>query len=818
MLLVDVILPLPLDSAFTYGVPSDIKNVETGCRVIVQFGKKKYYTAVVVNIYEGEANKETKEIVSVLDERPIITASQLEFWRWLSFYYMCPIGDVLRAALPSALKLESETLVQRIGSFEASVQFTPNEKDVFYGLPDNTPVKISEISRTLKINNIVPYIKSLSDKGAVYISENIKDVYSPKTETRIKLAKNYTESKLSEILDGLRRAKKQQHLFAFFLNLQSENYNRITADFSINKKQLLEQSGSNAAILDGLIEKGFLNSYQQEISRFNYGSSHAENIKELNDYQQKAYEKIQALFDEKPAVLLHGVTSSGKTEIYIHLIQKLLNEGKQVLYLLPEIALTTQITERLKAVFGDKLSVYHSKFNDNERAETWNSLLTKNEGHVVLGARSAIFLPFNNLGLIIVDEEHESSYKQQDPAPRYNARNASIVLAGLHQAKVLLGTATPSVETYFNAKSGKYGLVSLTKRYADIELPLIFPVDTQILKKRKQMKSVLSPPLISEMNDALSKGEQTILFQNRRGFSPLIECKVCSWTKRCDHCDVSLTYHKGQRLMVCHYCGATYDIPSICPNCETPTLNYTGYGTERIEEEVREIFPEQSIIRMDLDTTRSKKAYERIISGIENRKTDILIGTQMVSKGLDFENVRIVGILNADSLLNYPDFRAHEKAFQLMTQVSGRAGRKNKRGLVILQTSQPQHPIISCVVNNDYKRFYETQIEERRMFNYPPFRRLISIVLRGKDESILQQAAVQFATSLRYSFGEKVMGPTQPAVSRIQTLYIRTILLKIDNNASPQKVREAIQYHKERFSNKPEFRSILIHFDVDPQI
>lgn len=818
MLFVDVIVPLPLDSTFTYNVPSHIHNIEIGCRVIVQFGKKKYYTAIVVRIHEDEANNETKEIVSVLDERPIILASQLEFWQWLSFYYMCPIGDVLKAALPSALKLESETFVLRIESFQAYTQLTPTEQQVFYELSETKPSKILEVAKTLKINNIVPHIKSLADKGAIYISESIKDVYTPKVESRIKLALDYTEEALSETLNKLSRAKKQQHLLSVFLNLQIES-GQSFSDYSILKKDLLDQAQVSQAILNELIDKNILKLFIQEISRFDYGMSSPDNIKELNPFQQKAFNQIQEAFNNQSVVLLHGVTASGKTEIYIQLIQEALNKNKQVLYLLPEIALTTQITERLKSVFGDKLSVYHSRFTDNERAETWNTLLSKNgEGHVVLGARSSIFLPFNNLDLIIVDEEHESSYKQQDPAPRYNARNASIVLASIHKAKVLLGTATPSIESYFNALSGKYGLVSLTKRHEEIELPRIIPIDTKLLKKRKQMKSVLSPPLIKEINNALGNNKQVILFQNRRGFSPIIECKTCSWTKLCDHCDVSLTYHKGQRLMVCHYCGATYDIPEICPNCETPTLVHAGYGTERIEEEVQEIFPGKSIVRMDLDTTRSKKAYEQIISGVENQLTDILIGTQMVSKGLDFENVTIVGILNADSMLNYPDFRAHEKAFQLMTQVSGRAGRKNKQGLVMLQTSQPQNQVISCVVNNDYKRFYEMQIDERRMFSYPPFRRLISIVLKGRDERILQEGAKQFATSLRYSFGEKVMGPTQPVISRIQSLYIRTILLKIDNNASPKKIREAIKYHKEKFLTKPDFRSILMYFDVDPLV
>jgi primosomal protein N' (replication factor Y) len=470
----------------------------------------------------------------------------------------------------------------------------------------------------------------------------------------------------------------------------------------------------------------------------------------------------------------------------------------------------------LKAVFGNSLLVYHSRFNDNERAEVWNTLLTGGEGKVVVGVRSAIFLPFSNLGLIVVDEEHDSSFKQQDPAPRYHARNAAMVLANIHHTNVLLGTATPAVETYYHALSGKYGLASLTKRYENIELPRILPVNTRDLKRKKQMKHLLSPPLIAEMTEALQRKEQIILFRNRRGFAPLLECKTCAWTPTCKQCDVSLTYHKGQRTMVCHYCGAVYEIPTLCPNCETPSLEALGYGTERIEEEVRELFPEASVARMDLDTTRSKRAYEKIIAGMENRETDVLIGTQMISKGLDFDNISIVGILNADSSLNYPDFRAHEKTFQLMTQVSGRAGRKNKQGLVLLQTAQPEHPVIGYIVNNDYESLYNMQIAERQLFRYPPFYRLISIVLKGRDEQALESAAKQFAIAMGVTFGDRILGPTKPPVSRIQSLYIRHILLKIENNASVQKVREAIRFHRRQVFDLPANRSIFVYFDIDP--
>jgi len=811
MLYADVILPLPLQGLYTYSVPYDIyKSVHEGSRVIVQFGKKKFYTAIVFRIYEAEAKMSpVKEIVTHLEDYPIVTPSQLRFWEWIAFYYMCSLGDVYRAALPSALKLESETHVLLNPNFEGKEPFTPNERKVFYQLSPDKPLSIAEIEKLTSIPNVIPVIKSLVDKQAAFISEDIQNTYSAKTITAIRLVRDFTEEEICKLLDELAKAKKQQHLLTIFLDLNSK-YNPVL------KKHLLDEADVSQAVLTGLIEKEILESYNFEVSRFDYGLSDLNAAYQLNSYQQKAYKEIIESFKEKDVNLLHGVTSSGKTEIYIQLIKDTIAKGKQVLYLLPEIALTTQITNRLKAVFGNSLAVYHSKFNDNERAETWNNLLKNDDIQVVLGARSAIFLPFRNLGLIIVDEEHEGSYKQQDPAPRYNARNASIVLADMHGAKVLLGTATPAIETYYNALTGRYGLVTLTKRHEDIELPEMAVINTKELRRKKQMKSILSPPLVNQMKEALQKKEQIILFQNRRGFASMLECKNCSWTPHCNNCDVSLTYHKSQRMMVCHYCGAAYPVPVECPECKTPTLDILGYGTERIEEEVNNLFPEAAIARMDLDTTRGKRSYERIISDFEDNKTNILIGTQMVSKGLDFENVSIVGILNADNLLNYPDFRAYEKAYQLMTQVSGRAGRKNKQGLVVLQTAHPSHPIISYVKQNDYESFYKIQAEERKIFRYPPYYRLINIVLRARDEKTVDRAASELAQALKLSFGGRILGPGKPPVSRIQSLYIRNILLKIENNASIQKVREAIYLHQQTVFKNPDFKSVLLHYDVDP--
>ncbi len=816
MIYADVIVPLPLQGEFTYTIPDHYsQEVMVGCRVIVQFGKKKFYTAIIRRVYQSnEIKSEIKEIVSVLDNSPIVLPEQFQFWEWIASYYMCTLGEVYKAALPSALKLESETLVFLNESFESKEKFTPNEEKIFYVLSPVKPLRISEIERMTAINNAIPHIKSLTDKGAALLNENIQNRYTPKTEIAIRLSKNYTEKELSVILDELKRAKKQQQLLSVFLSLKYEDGD--SPDFFILKKQLTEEAGVTSAIIDAVVERGILQAFPFGISRFNYGESDPGLSKKLNSFQQEAYNATTDNFKNKDVVLLHGVTSSGKTEIYIQLIKEVISEGKQVLYLLPEIALTTQITERLKTVFGNKLLVYHSKFNDNERAETWQSLLKASEGCVVLGARSAVFLPFGKLDLIIVDEEHESSYKQQDPAPRYNAKNAAVVLAAIYKSKVLLGTATPSIETYYNALSSRYGLVTLSKRYEAIELPEITTINTKELRKRKQMKTILSPPLTDEMKQVINKGEQVILFQNRRGFAPMLECKTCSWTPKCLHCDVSLTYHKAQRAMVCHYCGAVYSIPSQCPECQTPTLEIQGYGTERIEELVSEELPYANVLRMDLDTTRSKRAYEHIISDFENNKANILIGTQMVSKGLDFDNVSLVGILNADSMLNYPDFRAHERAFQLMMQVSGRAGRKNKQGKVLLQTAHPGHPVISFVKKHDYQSFYEVQINERKLFRYPPFYRLIEIVLRSKDDSVVDSMAYEFSQALKQSFHDRVLGPTKPAVARIQSLHIRKIILKIENQASPQRVREVINSYQKYLQSNPKYKSVLLHYDVDP--
>lgn len=811
MLYVDVIMPLPLQDTYTYSVPQGMQHtISKGSRVIVQFGEKKLYTAIAFHIYkekpEGEF-EEIKEIVDLLDEHPVVSEKQIELWQWIAAYYMCSLGDVYRAALPSALKLESKTYVIKNTAYNDDKQLSASEQKVLDILSENKQLRISEIEKAVKLKSAIRIIKSLNEKEAVFLSESVKQDYKPKTQTAVCLTDK--NSKIEDLLDQLQKHKKQCQLLAAY-QLLAETGNIVF------KKQLLEEADVKANILQTLVKNGILQACEHEVRRIDYGATNMESASILNPFQQQAYDDIKTSFKDKDVTLLHGVTSSGKTEIYIQLIKETIAQGGQVLYLLPEIALTTQITERLKSVFGNKLTVYHSRFNDNERVESWKRLLNDPECQIVLGARSAVFLPFSDLRLVIVDEEHDSSYKQQDPAPRYNGRNLAMVLAGMFKAKTLLGTATPAIETYYNALSGKYGLVELTKRHADIAMPEIQVVNVRELRRTKQMKSILSPPLIANMDATLENNEQIILFQNRRGFSSMLECKDCSWTPHCNNCDVSLTYHKGQYLLICHYCGATYSIPTICPECQSPTLSNQGYGTERVEEEVSSHFPSATTLRMDLDTTRGKQTYERIISDFANNKAKILIGTQMVSKGLDFDNVRVVGIINADNLLNYPDFRAHEKAFQLIMQVSGRAGRKDKQGLVILQTGHPAHPVITCAVNNDYESFYHLQLAERQLFRYPPFFRLIDIIIRGKQEEVVEKAARQFAQSLRTSFGERVLGASKPPIARIQMLHIRKIMLKIENQASINKVREIIRRHEREIFTQPEFKSLLLHYDADP--
>lgn len=777
---IDVILPLPLHASFTYLLPTEwADQVQIGCRVMVPFGKKKFYTGIVRNVHSCRPEGyEVKEAMTLLDAKPVLLPSQFKFWEWLADYYLCTLGDVYKAALPSGLKLEGEV---------------------------------------------------------VSLKEDLKHSYRPKVEIRVRLtAAARNEHRLHIFFDELqRRAPKQLDLLMRYLELsdaltaveslqvtagEAEKERAWREVKEISKPELLRRTGAGAAIFNGLVSRGILETYEYETGRLGQSTDEpTQPLNTLNPHQQRALDEIKQSFVNKQVCLLHGVTASGKTEIYIHLIAEALARGEQVLYLLPEIALTAQITERLHRIFGSRLGVYHSKFPDAERVEIWQRMLSDKAYDIILGVRSSIFLPMPRLGLIIVDEEHENTYKQQDPAPRYHARSAAIVLAAMHHAKTLLGTATPSIETWYNAtEADKYGLVTLSERYKEIQLPEIIPVDIQELHRTKRMRGAFSPLLLQYIQEALDRHEQVILFQNRRGFAPMVECHACGWVPKCNNCDVSLTYHRSLNQLTCHYCGYTYRLPAKCPACEGSDLRNRGFGTEKIEDEIKTLFPEARVARMDLDTTRTRTAYERIIENFEQGKTDILIGTQMISKGLDFDHVSVVGILNADTMLNYPDFRAYERAFQLMAQVAGRAGRKNKRGRVVLQTKSFSHPIISQVINNDYESMVAGQLAERQLFHYPPFTRLIYVYLKHKNEKLLDLMANTMAQKLRNIFNTRVLGPDKPPVARIQTLFIRKIVLKIENNASLSQARNLLLQVQQEMIAEDRFKSLIVYYDVDP--
>lgn len=754
MRFVDVILPLPLEGMFTYSVPDSLADeVRKGVRLLVPLGKSKRYVAIAVDIHERKPAFAVKPILEVLDDQPMVTEKQLSLWQWIADYYLSPIGEVFNAALPSGLK--------NVG------------------------------------------------------------VYKPKTEQYVGLPANFQQPQALHIaMDMLQRAEKQRKVFYAFLEmshwdtLDNDGHDPIV---EITREELMNTCRCSPTIIKSLIDRKFLYTYEKEVGRLNSSlEPHLENIHALNKAQTDAYNQIQFSFLKKNVVLLHGVTSSGKTEIYIHLIQQAIERKEQVLYLLPEIALTVQMRERLQRVFGNRLGIYHSKYSDAERVEIWRKQLSAHPYDVILGARSALFLPFQRLGLVIVDEEHETSFKQQDQAPRYHARNAGIVLAQMYGAKTLLGSATPSMESYYNVKTGKYGFVQLLTRYQDIQLPEIQVVDVKDLRRRKMMKGILSPVLLSAMRHALGRGEQVILFQNRRGFSSFVECKTCGWVPHCSHCDVSLTYHKRYNQLTCHYCGSVYQVPEVCPNCESKTISGRGIGTEKIEDELVELFPDVKVSRMDMDTTRSRNAYERIIEDFSEGRTQILVGTQMISKGLDFAKVSVVGILDADHMLNYPDFRAFEHAFMMMSQVSGRAGRKGRQGLVILQTRNPEQPVLDRVVHHDMEGMAQDIMEERSLFHYPPYYRLIYVYVRHRQEQTAEYAARELGTRLRALFGSRVLGPDKPSVAKVKTLHIRKLVLKLENGIDLKKVRECLRDIQHLMSSDIRYNSLQIFYDVDP--
>lgn len=814
----DVILPLPLAGYYTYSIPEVYAaQVRVGCRVIVSFGKKKYYTALVARIHTcAPEGYEVKDLTELLDVSPVVLSGQLKFWEWIASYYLCTLGEVYKAALPAGLKLESETIVVYNPEFEACARLTMAEQRVLDILMHEPEQSVSKLEKESGLGGVIHLIKVLLDKGAVLVREEMKHNYKPRTEARVRLvAKDTSEEYLKQLFDSLSRAPRQLALLMKYAELSGLMGEGILKE--VSRKRLLAEAQASAAVFNGLVEKGIFETYMQDIGRLDVQTDRVVSaLNPLNGFQQRAFTLLEDCFRQKEVCLLHGVTSSGKTEIYIHWIQKMLDAGKQVLYLLPEIALTAQITERLKRVFGSRLGIYHSKFSDAERVEIWRKQLGPDAYKVVLGVRSSIFLPFKDLGLVIVDEEHENTYKQQDPAPRYHARNAAIVLASMQGAKTILGTATPSVETYYNATTGKYGLVELKERYREIQLPDIQVVDIKELARKKRMRAHFSPLLLEKINEALGKHEQVILFQNRRGFAPMVECRTCGWVPKCKHCDVSLTYHKGIRQLTCHYCGYTYEIPSSCPACAGVELVSRGFGTEKIEDDIKCIYPEATVARMDLDTTRTRTAYEKIIADFEQGKTDILIGTQMVSKGLDFDRVSVVGILNADTMLNYPDFRSYERAYQLMAQVAGRAGRKHKRGLVVLQAKSVDLPVIRQVTENNYEDMYTTQLAERLLFKYPPYYRLVYVYLKHREQALLDEMSRAMAEKLRAVFAERILGPDNPPVGRIQNLYIKKIMIKIETGASMARVREQlIRIRREMLENE-RFRSLVVYYDIDP--
>ncbi len=747
----DIILPLPLDGLFTYSIPTALeKRTVAGVRVLVPFGKSKRYIGIVAKVHcDKPAGYAVKDITLVMDDKPMVTERQYRLWQWIADYYMSPIGDVFKAAMPAGLKS--------------------------------------------------------------------MDGFRAKKELCVRLATAFcSEQSVRLAFDMLGRSDKQRKVFECYLALSHCGDNGIPVK-EITREELINESHATSAVVSALVKRGILTTYEREVGRLNdCQEAQPGNMKQLGEAQTHAFNAVLSLFESKDTVLLHGVTSSGKTEVYIHLIAQTIEKGQQVLYLLPEIALTVQIMERLKRVFGNRMGIYHSKYSDAERAEIWQKQLSDTPYDIILGARSAVLLPFQRLGLVIIDEEHETSFKQQDPAPRYHARSVAAMLARIHGARMLLGTATPSLETYHNALSGKYGLVEMTQRYKGMEMPEIQVVDVKDLQHRKMMTGPFSPMLLSKVREALERGEQAILFQNRRGFAPMVECRQCGWVPHCQNCDVSLTLHRSSNTMTCHYCGGTYKVPDVCPSCGSTDLRAKGYGTEKIEDYIMELFPQARVARMDLDTTRTRNAYERIIGNFASGQTDILIGTQMISKGLDFDRVSVVGILNADSMMNYPDFRAYEHAYMMMAQVAGRAGRKHKRGLVILQTKSPDSSLIAQVVHNDYRSFYLDQMEERTAFRYPPVCRLIYIYLKHRQNSVADAAGTELGRQLRQWFGDRILGPDKPSVAKVKTMNIRKIVLKLERSIDMSKVRNYLMLARQQLTADKRYASVQVYFDVDP--
>lgn len=810
---IDVILPIPLQKLFTYSVTAaEADFLKPGMRVSIPFGKSKIYTGIVHNIHQqAPLVYEAKDIHQILDESPLVNTIQLKFWQWIASYYMCTMGDVMRAALPNAFILESETVLTKTNSQLNDEDLKDDEFLVYEALHHQSSLKIQDVMSILDKKTVLPVIKRLIEKDAISIQEEVFEKYKPKLVRYVKLSSKFSsDEKLTQLLSNLQRAQKQRQVVMTLFMLSSRDKKPVKVS------DLSNESGASNSIIKALIDKAILEEYHIQTDRVVYSGAANEASKHLNEFQEKALSEIKSEFKSHHTVLLHGVTSSGKTEIYVKLIEEILQKGQQVLYLLPEIALTTQLVSRLQNYFGEKVAIFHSKYSSHERVEVWNNVLHNSaKAQIILGARSSIFLPFKNLGLVIIDEEHEQSFKQFDPAPRYHARDAAIVLAHIHNAKTLLGSATPSLESYFNAQQNRYGFVELKYRYNNVLMPEMELVDIKDKHKRKLMKGHFSDRLIEEMTETLEEGHQIILFQNRRGFSPIIECNTCGHAPQCPNCDVSLTYHQYRNQLRCHYCGYNTAMHKTCSACGSPELDNKGFGTEQIEEEVKILFPEHKVARMDLDTTRGKYGYEKIITSFEQQEVDILVGTQMLTKGLDFRNVKLVGVMNADNMLNFPDFRAHERSFQLILQVSGRAGRTDKRGKVLVQTYNPYHNILQQVSSNNYEAMFKEQMDERFNYKYPPVYKQIKITLKHKDYNRVEQASIWLGKSLRQVFADNVLGPESPPVARIRNQFHKNILIKIPKKQSLSKTKEAIIKVNNSFFSIKDFRSVKIILNVD---
>ncbi len=822
----EIILPLPLYSTFTYLVPEELEeSLKIGSRVLVQFGRKKYYTGIVESTHSQKPQGyDVKPIMGILDATPIVRFPQLKLWHWIADYYLCAPGDVFKAAVPTGLKPESETFVTLNADLESAseLNLTEEEAMVIQLLQAKKRLKISEVEESLKQNGATSRltaktISRLLELGVIEIAEKLVERYRAKRISFVELNIDRSDREaLQNLLAQTSRSASQQKTLMAWLNLSG--WMRSGEELKeVSRDALIETAECSQAVLRAMVNKGIFSIDKRSVNRFNHiNTSIKPELAKLSDLQLTALKEIRNSFGNFNVSLLHGLTGSGKTEIYTHLMQEVLELGRQVLYLVPEISLTTQLTDRLRRVFGDRLLVYHSKFSDNERVDIWKRMLSSSEPLVILGVRSSIFLPFANLGLVIVDEEHEASFKQYDPAPRYNARDSAIVLASMHGAKTLLGSATPSVETYYKATNGKYGLVTLNQRFEGATLPKVEVVDMRDQRRRKENRGILSGPLIGSTRQALQDGSQAIIFQNRRGFAPVVVCRQCGWTPKCHNCDVSMVYHKESNLLKCHYCGFTQSLAPLCPACGQNSLDRYGYGTERIAEEVESVFEGSRVARMDLDTTRNKDAHHDIIEEFANKRTDILVGTQMVSKGLDFDSVRVVGVVNADTLLNFPDFRSNERAFNMLEQVAGRAGRRKQQGEVIIQTTRPDHPILAHVVRHDYQQYYREELANRQQFAYPPFTRIINVFIKNKDAEVCARAAAILANALVNTFGNRILGPERPLIGRIALWYIQQIMIKVEAEASIKKVKDLIRHVIAATANFPELKSSVIYFDVDP--